>query len=128
MLGLATHYLLIALVLVCPYFCMGDGAAVQGAAREVYGCCPCGEHASQPHQPPAPCECRWDCLCRGAVADGGSRLTGAAAEMAVAWFGGDPTEHHSTSNSAYLDLDSPHQFFLVFSGRDSCALKCAWLL
>ena len=119
-------HLIIAVVLACPYFCMGHVSGSTSAICETG--CGCSHSQSQDGEPadPAP-----DCLCQGAVVDGEVRSTdielsvphsvnGLACDIALVG--------RTCSVSSRIAFESPHSFPPFSTGRDVCALTCTFLI
>jgi len=122
MIRLATNNLLILVVLICPYQCLGESVLGALEPHQEVACC-CGEQqdASNDQAPALPHDCDEDCLCRGAICDA-SRTTDheLAATAVVLW-----TEASAMDLSRVgVCLESPHQFPPFSTGRDVCALTC----
>lgn len=119
-------HLIIAVVLACPYFCMGHVSGSTSAICETG--CGCSHSQSQDGEPAdhAP-----DCLCQGAVVDGEVRTVDfeSAAPLSVNWlitdlaFLGPRCSVHSC-----ISFESPHSFPPFSTGRDVCALTCTFLI
>ena len=120
-------YVLIAIVLACPYMCMEE---VSGSAS---GTCAsgCGCSQSQPgHESPgAPSEHDPDCLCHGAVVDGETRTSdlGLAEPPAINWLVADNGAESSSLHFS-IAFEPSHHFPPFCTGRDVCALTCTLLI
>ena len=129
MFRLATTYLLIAVVLICPYLCLGEAAYGAGVSSHECGCC-CDEQqdqdSSHDQTPESPTERDEDCLCHGAIF-GASRTAAdeltAPAAMSMHWVQEIASSTTNLSLAA-VSFESPHQFPPFSTGRDVCALTC----
>lgn len=120
-------FLLVSVVLFCPYLCLADsvGAAYSQAIESRCGrCCDEGKN----NAPQKPLEGEPDCLCNGAILDGArieSRDASAAKDAAV----GVPTYTFvmvlcTLSHDATL----PPHFPPLKGGRDICLFVSSFLL
>jgi hypothetical protein len=121
-------HIVIAVVLACPYLCMGEmsGSPFATCARG----CDCSQNEPEPESPGTPADHDPDCLCHGAVVDGGLRtanldsatlltLSGLVAETKLGSAGAVHTS---------IAFEPPHHFPPFSTGRDVCALTCTLLL
>ncbi len=127
MFRLATTYLLIAVVLICPYLCLGE--AVHGVVVSCHDsacCCDKPQDSSHDQTPESPTERDEDCLCHGAIF-GASRTADdeltAPAAMSMHWVLEIASSTTNLSLAA-VSFESPHQFPPFSTGRDVCALTC----
>jgi hypothetical protein len=69
-------------------------------------------------------------MCHGAIADGGVRAIDLEMSMplAVSWFFTDTVCNSTSSTVSYLIFETPHHFPPFSTGRDVCALTCAFLI
>lgn len=125
MIRLATNYLLIAVVLTCPYQCLGEEVHETTAPGQRSTCC-CGDQdqSTGDETPQAPNERDEDCLCRGAIFDA-SRVADDDLNTPMAMPGTlEVTSPANQPSLAALSFESPHQFPPFSTGRDVCALTC----
>lgn len=123
----ATSYLLIAIVLICPYFCLGDGCDVIGVSSEPCGCS-CVNDRDCPNDDQQPCQGGdSDCLCRGAITDS-VRTTDCDFALPVTVYWLVDVEPADEIMLAAVAAEPPHQFPPFSTGRDVCALICSRLL
>ena len=126
-----TPQLLIAILLACPYFCLGEMAGGMNALHD--SCCySCSGHPSPSsgETPDSPDESQPDCLCHGAIT-GGARTTQVdfMAPLTISGWLLDAASSASAGPSwATLSFKLPHQFLPFSTGRDVCALTGALLL
>ncbi|MCA9247578.1 MAG: hypothetical protein KDA42_10695 [Planctomycetales bacterium] len=124
----ATH-LSIAIVLVCPYLCLGSAEGCSTAdVQKDKCCCHCDSREANDDAPPTPRDSGPDCLCHGAVIDGAKiELQTFADDSALVATLYLPTSMFVEAQSVAV---SPHpcHFPPGSSGRDLCALNCALLL
>jgi hypothetical protein len=125
MIRLATTYLLMAVVLICPYMCLGE--AVHGAVAPCQKAACCGEDqddSSSDRMPESPTERDKDCLCHGAIFDASrsadDELTWPATMQWLLEVASTPTN----LSLAAVSFELPHQFPPFSTGRDVCALTC----
>ena len=120
-----TVHILIALVLACPYFCMGDalGSPSTGCSS---GCC-CPQNDPGQESPGAPAGNDGDCLCRGAVVDTEAGTADLDFAASLTWIVADVagSTHLVLSNIVF---ELPHHFPPFSTGRDVCALTCTFLI
>ena len=120
-------FLLIAVLLICPYLCLGEAVGATAAPLYTASCSCCGTPTeSGDKAPERPAEDEPDCLCHGAIVDVSRVEIGAvnAGEFVMAC-GVDP---HSCSPVSVLDSRLFFsQFPPFYSGRDLC-IWCALLL
>lgn len=118
-----TAHILIALVLACPYFCMGNalGSMPTGCSS---GCC-CPQNDPGQENPEAPAD--GDCLCHGAVVDADARTADLDLTIPLSWLFVDVAwlTHPALS---YITFETPHHFPPFSTGRDICALTCTLLI
>jgi len=130
MLRTIIAYLLIAVVLICPYLCLGEEGAWTVAHSSAAGCACCGEPAqSNGEAPESPDEGEPDCLCHGAIMDG-SRVEcpeARADEMLILALDLNDDTLASSLLSA-LGSPLPSHFPPLSTGREICAICCALLL
>lgn len=125
MLRPATTLLLITLVLICPYMCLGEAVGQAVAPCQTSTCrCNDQEESSNDKTPESPSDSDSDCLCHGAIFDG-SRIADdeLVSSPAINWLlvvASSPTN----LSSAAVAFESPHQFPPFSSGRDVCMLTC----
>ena len=129
MIRLATTYLLIAVVLACPYQCLGEPVREASAPGQKSTCCCDDQHHSPGEETPqSPNECDEHCLCQGAIFDGSRMadddLISSIAMQCVLEF----TSPAIQPSLVALSFESPHQFPPFSTGRDVCALTCTLLL
>jgi len=131
----ATPQLLIAILLICPYFCLGEIAGGMNALHDSDSCScsghSCFGHSSQ-SDGEAPNESQSDCLCHGAgaVADG---LRTAQAESLLSltigsWLPDAVSLTSDVPSLTAISFEPPHQFPPFSTGRDVCALVGILLL
>ena len=125
MIRLATTYLLIAVVLICPYMCLGE--SVLGAVAHCQQnacCCDDEENSSGDQTPESPNERDEDCLCHGAIFDASrsadDELTSPTTMQWLLEVASAPTN----LSLAAVSFEPPHQFPPFSTGRDVCALTC----
>jgi hypothetical protein len=123
-----THFL-IGIVLVCPYFCLGEevnGDVLRAPGESCRGQC---ETCDSEHETPSsPAECDPDCLCHGAVLDhakietptSGDKLVVIAILCVLVDTFVDSRPSVASPRGCHFPSGS--------TGRDVCALKCALLL
>jgi hypothetical protein len=125
MIRLATTYLLILVVLSCPYQCLGEAVCEAHAPGQKSGCC-CKDQDQSPGDktPQSPNERDEDCLCHGAILDG-SRMADdeLTSPVAMTWVLEDTSPAIDPSLLA-VTFESPQQFPPFSTGRDVCALTC----
>lgn len=130
MLRITTSHLLIAIVLTCPYLCLGEVASASGESCQA-GSCSCAKHQDQATgETPQPFhENESDCLCRGAIT-GGVRPAELdfSAPLAIDWLSDDAICSFAALSLADTSSEPPHQFPPFSTGRDICVLACALLL
>ncbi len=122
-------YQLIVLVVVCPYFCMGEDAGASDAQASANPCCCKDGPIDGDNRAPQPQDqSDSDCLCHGAIVDGVNAQT---AEFGTDLFVTDLLDLSSGAvplkPSIDLSLGVCH-FPPLLTGRDVCALTCALLL
>jgi len=135
-----TTLLLIAFVLICPYYCMGGTASRVCALQDSASCICTGQVGiedscqSNDQTPDMPAEGQPDCLCHGAIAVG-LRATQVDFDMPLALsnWNLDLLASFSSCSAgspslAALTFELPHQFPPFSTGRDVCELKCVFLL
>ncbi len=130
-----TPPLLIAILLICPYFCLGELAGGMVALHDL-GSCSCtryqAEHQSGSETPDTPNNGQPDCLCHGAgaVADGlKSAQTESMLSLTIRSGLLDVAPLTSACHSlAATSFELPHQFPPLSCGRDVCALTGVLLL
>ncbi len=121
-------HLIIAVVLACPYFCMGHVSGSTSAICETG--CGCSHSQSQ-ENPGEPVDHAPDCLCQGAVVDGEVRSADFefSVPLSVNWLVTDITFlGPRCSVPSCIAFESPHSFPPFSSGRDVCALTCTFLI
>ena len=125
-----TSYLLITLVLNCPYLCLGEAVGATGAAFQPGGCS-CGEHnnPSGGETPQPSDENEPDCLCQGAIIDCVRSVElDSSLSLAIDWLIDDAILSSTTLTLADTSSEPPHHFPPFSIGRDVCVLTCALLL
>jgi len=132
---LALTILLIANVLVCPYFCMGQIAAGGPYRAEDRSCPCCSKSPSSPspghdqNSPNLPRENGGDCLCHGAITNGAKlgEYESPAADLSVAL---PIPQNDVTACSPISQLPQLFcsQFPPLCSGRELCTLTCVFLI
>lgn len=129
MLRSCVTQLLVVLVVICPYFCLGEAAEVPGAQSVSSTCCCKRGPTDGDHESPHPQDRdESDCLCHGAIADG---VKVEAAECDTELFVTDLLDLSSDvvrSQPSYDLLLGVCHFPPFSTGRDVCALTCALLL
>ena len=135
MLRIAIVISLIANVLTCPYFCMGQIGAGGSPCSELRTCSCCSKSCSSrpsgrdQDTPKVPRESGGNCLCHGAIIDGvkPSEYEIAGADHSFALLapqneilGCSPLSQHS---QLFFSQFSP-----LCSGRELCTLICALLI
>jgi len=130
MLRIATSHLLIAVVLMSPYLCLGEAAGAVSVPHQGGGCsCAKHNHQSDGEAPQPSDENEPDCLCRGAIMDGArSTELDSSAPLAVDWLIDDAILSSMAHSLADSSSEPPHQFPPFSTGRDVCVLTCALLL
>jgi len=123
-------YLLIVVVLRCPYCCLGEAAGAPVAHSPTDGCSYSLEHdSSDGHTPSLPCNCDHDCFCHGAIVDclRLAELDGPTS-LSAHWL--CKGEELFSTNLAWAtpSFEPFHHFPSRSTGRDVCALKRALLL
>lgn len=130
MLRTATSHLLIAIVLVCPYLCLGE--AVGEIIVTCHGCgSECFHDQCQPNDetPDAPSRSDSDCLCHGAITDGVRSVEfDLDLSLNIDWIGGTTLTPAIPTLFADTSLEPPHHFPPFSTGWDVCVLTCALLL
>ena len=121
--------LLIAIVLTCPYLCIGDALAVSVCAEQVVAC-GCTQGTPGQENPGNPAESSPDCLCHGAVVDGNVRTVHLdwATQVGLSWFMADVGSSLCRITLASIAFEPAHQFPPFPTGRDLCALTCTFLI
>ena len=120
--------LLIAVVLTCPYFCLGE--AVGEVLAPGYGC-GCFHNQCQPSDktPDAPSQNDSDCFCQGAISDGVRSVEfDLELSLHVDWIDGTMLTAATPASFVDASAEPPHHFPPFSTGRDVCALTCALLL
>lgn len=122
-------YLLILLVGICPYFCMGEASKGADSEASRSHCCCKGRPADGDNESPhAPCRDEPDCLCKGAIVDGvNAEVTEYDTDLLITDLLDFSADFVRTQPSADLFLGVCH-FPPLSTGRDVCALTCALLL
>lgn len=125
MLKPVTTLSLIALVLICPYLCLGEAVGVVEEPLPASTCC-ChdqDEHASD-KSPESPCDGDSDCLCQGAVFERSRTVDDELmSSPAISWLLA-VTSSSTNLSLAAVSFESPHQFPPFSTGRDVCTLTC----
>lgn len=126
MIRLITTYSLIAVVLICPYMCLGE--AVHGAVApcQKSACC-CGEDredSSGDRTPESPTDRDEDCLCHGAIFDASRSADDELASPATMQWLLEVASAPTNLSLAAVSFEPPHQFPPFSTGRDVCALTC----
>ena len=139
--------LLIVVLLVCPYFCIGQIASGM-AASHAPGLCSCSPSScprmlgdspqiasecpspSDDKTPEAPNKSRPDCLCHGAgaVGDGLRTVQVEDSPMIHHWLSDSTPLTTAVSCLTAISFEPPHQFPPFSTGRDVCALVGTLLL
>jgi hypothetical protein len=130
MLRTTIAYLLVALLLICPYLCLGEWAGVMGAHSPEVGCS-CGERPeTDDNAPKSPADKAPDCLCRGAILDSGrcAELDAEEPLLAIDWTIDDALSSSTGVFSSAIACEGSGHFPPVCSGRDICSLVCVLLL
>ena len=123
-------YLLIAVVLICPYCCLGKDARQSTSHSPPVSCSCCSKPAPSDDQAPrSPDEGDPDCLCHGAIMNGSKALCSEATadEIVISLLDLDD-DGLSCSLLATLGSTLPSHFPPFSTGRGICALTCALLL
>ena len=121
-------HLIIAVVLACPYLCMGHVFGSTSTICETG----CGCSHTQPQENPTePAEHAHDCLCQGAVVDGELRSVDFefSAPLSIDCLVAD-VAFSIPKGAMYSNIgfESPHSFPPFSTGRDVCALTCTLLI
>ncbi len=126
-----TPPLLIAILLICPYFCLGELAGGMDALHDS-GSCSCSRHQSGSETPEVPSENQPDCLCHGAGAVSDGLRTAQAESLLPLAIGSWLPEVSSLTSAgpslAALSFEPSHQFPPYSTGRDVCTLLGILLL
>lgn len=122
-------HLLIFVVLICPYFCLGEAACATGTSGHV-GDCSCAKHNDHPGgKAPLPSDSDTDCLCHGAII---ANVQTAEHDDPIPlwdhWLIDDAVVSPIDSSLASISFEPPHQFPPFSTGRDVCVLTRALLL
>lgn len=125
MLRPATTHLLIALVLICPYLCLGEAVGGLVAPCQTHVCsCNQQEDSSSDKTPESPNDSDPDCLCHGAIFDASrSADDELASSVAMCWLL-EVASAPTNLSLAAVSFESPHQFPPFSTGRDVCMLTC----
>ena len=120
-------HLIIAVVLACPYFCMGHVSGSTSAICKTG--CGCSQTQSQDN-PGEPADHAPDCLCQGAVdGDVHSADLELVLPLTVDWFDTDIAFlNPRCSVPSCIAFELPHNFPPFSTGRDVCALTCSFLI
>ncbi|HUG67145.1 MAG TPA: hypothetical protein VMM76_05315 [Pirellulaceae bacterium] len=118
-------HLLIAIVLICPYLCLGGETGSESASRVTVGCTCCSDHPEQPggETPRSPADQDTDCLCHGAIFDGSRTDDSELSRPTINWVL-DVASTFTNLSLAAVSFEPPHQFPPFSTGRDVCALTC----
>jgi hypothetical protein len=130
MMQAATACFLIAVVLLCPYCCLGEKAGSGVSHTSAIGCCCCGERGDSDNDAPQrPEEGDSDCLCRGAIFEGVRvEALDDSASLIVTPVVIAEADAPSVSVTGNVDFPCACHFPPLSTGRDLCALCCALLL
>jgi hypothetical protein len=126
-------YLQIAVLLICPYACLGKASGSE-SPPESAGCRCCSHEQEQPSQEspatPADQDQDADCLCHGAIVDGKLRTSelDQATPLASGWLIDNLALSSAVPSSATISFERPRQFPPFSTGRDVRALTCVLLL
>jgi hypothetical protein len=131
MLQPAISYVLIAVVLICPYACLGDEAGWESSFCSIDGCC-CSHEPAPPggETPTSPEDEDSNCLCHGAIFDSQLRTTDLD-QANPQWFyrlGNGATLSAVGSSLVSISFEPPHQFPPFSTGWDVCRLTCTLVL
>lgn len=121
---------LIAVVLICPYLCLGKAVEATVAHSAAVGCFCCNPPAESGGQSPqSPDANDPNCLCHGAIMDGiRAAELDLAAPMAIDWHIVDVLSSSADASAADISCEASCHFPQLCSGREICSLICALLL
>ncbi len=123
-------FLLIAIILFCPYLCLGEEAGSE-SAPSLISCCYCIElqDRSSNETPETPNDNEPDCQCHGAIMDGvRPAVPDLSTQPAINWLIDDAVLFPIHLSLETGSFEPPHQFPPFSTGRDVCALTCTLLL
>ena len=125
MIRLATIYLLIVVLLSCPYQCLGK-IVREGRApcQKSAMCCRDQDQSPDDKTPPSPNERGDNCLCHGAVFDGSWMADDELTSPVVMHWVLEVTSPTIPRSLVAVSFESPQQFPPFSTGRDVCALTC----
>lgn len=128
MLRTTLPHLLILIVLICPYLCLGEEAGEDGAACATICSCASERDSSRHESPGPPLDYDPTCLCHGAIVVQLTTVEVDHSNPLLDWHGDTTVALAKCPILASVSFESPHQFPPFSSGRDVCALTCAFLL
>jgi hypothetical protein len=125
MLRPATIHLLIALVLICPYMCLGEAVSGLVAPLQTHVCsCNHQDDSSSDKTPDSPNDSDPDCLCHGAIFDASGSADDELASTAAVYWLLEVASFPTNLSLAAVAFEPPHQFPPFSTGRDVCMLTC----
>lgn len=130
MLRVTVTYLLTFVLLICPYFCMGEEAECAVTHRSAIGCS-CGDKPcdADNEAPQSPEDADADCLCHGAIFHG-AKVEGADCRFSLPAIELVDLDVHAPYASRPRSDDFLHvgHFPPLSTGRGVCGLICSLLL
>jgi hypothetical protein len=126
MVRIFSTYLLIAVVLACPYQCLGEPECTDKAACHDCTCC-CDDScdSSGDRAPVPPCDSDESCFCQGAIVAGPQSTRDELAQSAPVSWAVDFSLVRVPVVVAAISFESPHPFPPFSTARDLCALACS---
>ena len=121
-------HIIIAVVLACPYLCMGESSGSASAMCETG--CGCSQNQPEPESPGEPADHDPDCLCRGAVVDGEVRTDDfdLSSPQTISCRVIDTPSVSTDSGLTSLSFEPSNHFPPFCTGKDVCVLTCTLLI